>query len=290
MSAFRGGLGRGLSALIPETKSSPGQTAASLLHVAPGQIRPNPRQPRQYFDPTALRELADSITEHGVLEPLLVTELPLSDSGVQEYQLIAGERRWQAAKLAQMPRVPVIVKEATPQQILQLALIENVQRADLNPLEEAGAYQQLHHEFGLTHEEIAKHVGKSRVTVTNSLRLLSLTGAARHALVDGQISEGHGRVLLSLPTEAAQLQLLRKVLERHLSVRQTEDLARRMLAAGTAAASAARSDDLSGHLAHELQAMLGTKVSLNRGARGGRLTIYFYSDEELDGLVRRLQR
>jgi len=287
---FRGGLGRGLSSLIPEGKGpEEGGQPAALIEVAPGQIRPNPQQPRQHFDNTALRELADSITEHGILQPLVVSQLPSSETGLQEYQLIAGERRWQAAKLAQLPKVPVIVKEASAQLSLELALIENVQRADLNPMEEATAYQQLYQDYGLTHEEIAHRVGKSRVTITNCLRLLTLPGPARHALVDAQISEGHARVLLSLPTEAAQLELLHAVLERHLSVRQTEDAARRMLAGESAPAAEPENPQLV-QLEHDLQQTLGTKVSINRGSKGGKLTIHFYSDEELEAVVDRLRR
>ncbi|MHB8621048.1 MAG: ParB/RepB/Spo0J family partition protein [Chloroflexota bacterium] len=288
MASIRGGLGRGLSALIPENKGSP--QPASLLEVAPGQIRPNPHQPRQHFDNAALRELADSIAEHGVLQPLVVTALPASPGGIQEYQLIAGERRWQASKLAQLPRVPVIVKEASDQSLIELALIENVQRADLNPLEEASAYQELQREYGLTHEEIARRVGKSRVAVTNSLRLLSLPGPARHALVDGQISEGHARVILSLPTESAQLQLLRLIQERHMSVRQTEEAARRVLTTEEAApeAAAPRNLDLE-RLESDLTSSLGTRVALTRGPRGGKLTIFFYSDEELEAVTTRLR-
>ncbi|HLY66718.1 MAG TPA: ParB/RepB/Spo0J family partition protein [Chloroflexota bacterium] len=290
MATFKGGLGRGLSSLIPEAKAAGTGGGTALLEVAPGQIRPNPRQPRQHFDNAALRELADSITEHGLLQPLVVSALPTSETGIPEFQLIAGERRWQAAKLAQLPRVPVIIKEASPQQSLEMALIENVQRADLNPMEEATAYQQLHQDYGLTHEEIAKRVGKSRVTITNSMRLLSLPGPARHALVDGQISEGHARVLLSLRTEAGQLQLLRQVMERHLSVRQTEDLARRILSGEQNGANHADQNPQTASLERNLQQLLGTKVGLRRTAKGGRLTIYFYSDEELSGLIERFQR
>ncbi|HLG71828.1 MAG TPA: ParB/RepB/Spo0J family partition protein [Chloroflexota bacterium] len=287
MPAPRGGLGRGLSSLIPEAKPAE-PVNGGLLQVAPGQIRPNPQQPRQHFDQQALQELADSIAEHGVLQPLVVSPLPPSDSGVQEYQLIAGERRWQAAKLAQLPRVPVLVKEAGAQEALELALIENIQRADLNPLEEAGAYQQLHDEYGLTHEDIAKRVGKSRVTVTNALRLLGLPAEARKAVVDGQITEGHARVLLSLPTEAAQLRLLVLIIGRQLTVRQTEQAARAMLAEPHNALP--EPDVQTAALEHDLQSLLGTKVALNRGAKGGRLTIYFYSDEELEGVISRLRK
>ncbi len=207
-----------------------------------------------------------------------------------EYQLIAGERRWQAAKLAQLPRVAVIVKDANAQESLEMALIENLQRADLHPLEEAEAYHQLHQEYGLTHEDIARRVGKSRVAVTNSLRLRTLRAEARRALAEGQISEGHARVLLSLPSEPAQAQLLQVVIQRHLSVRQTEEAARRMLAAPPQEATSTEPDVLSAAVERDLQALLGTKVSLNRAAKGGKLTIYFYSDEELDGLVQRLRR
>jgi ParB family chromosome partitioning protein len=286
MPPQRGGLGRGLSALIPEGKPA----APGLLEVAPGQIRPNPNQPRQRFDQTALRELADSILEHGVLQPLVVAALPPSPSGIAEYQLIAGERRWQAAKLAQLPRVPILVKEVTQQQSLEWALIENVQRADLNPLEEAGAYQQLHQEYGLTHDEIARRVGKSRVAVTNSLRLLALPQVARQALIDGEISEGHGRVILSLSPELAQHRLLQLVLDKHLSVRQTEEAARQMQQAADGSQLPMPLPDVQTKaLERDIQGWLGSKVSLSRSAKGGKLTIHFFSDEELDGIVERLK-
>ena len=278
--AFRGGLGRGLSALIPERPAGEG---AVLLEVAPGQIRPNPQQPRQRFEPDALRELADSIVEHGILQPLIVTALPPSASGLQEYQLIAGERRWQAAKLAGLARVPVLVKDASPRAVLELALVENLQRADLNAIEEAAAYQQLRHEFGLTHEDIAQRVGKSRAAVTNSLRLLALPAEARQAVAEGSISEGHARVLLSLPDERSQLRLLELLIGRQLSVRQTEEAARRLLDPKPAQPHQPE------ELERELAQRLGTRVSLARSRRGGRLTIHFYSDEELDALVSRLR-
>ncbi|HEU0166288.1 MAG TPA: ParB/RepB/Spo0J family partition protein [Chloroflexota bacterium] len=277
--AFRGGLGRGLSALIPERPAGDGP---ALLEVAPGQVRPNPQQPRQRFEPEALRELADSIAQHGILQPLIVTALPPSDSGLQEYQLIAGERRWQAAKLAGLARVPVLVKDASPRSALELALVENVQRADLNAIEEATAYQQLQREFGLTHEDIAQRVGKSRAAVTNALRLLALPAEARAAVVEGRVSEGHARVLLSLPDERSQLRLLALIVEHQLSVRQAEEAARRLLE------PAQRIKRRPEELERELAQTLGTKVSLARSRRGGRLTIHFYSDEELDALVSRL--
>lgn len=289
MPPARGGLGRGLSALIPEPRPT-AQPPNGLLEVAPGQIRPNPQQPRQRFDETALQELAASIVEHGLLQPLVVTPLPPSGTGIPEFQLIAGERRWQAAKLAQLQRVPVLVKEATARDSLEMALIENIQRAELNPLEEAAAYQQLHQEHGLTHEDIARRVGKSRVTVTNSLRLLGLPREARRLLLEGEITEGHARALLSLTSDELRLELLRLILERHLSVRHTEDAARRMQAKPVNESRMALEPDVhSAALERDLQTTLGTKVSLSRAAKGGKITIYFYSDEELDGIVGRLK-
>lgn len=291
MPPLRGGLGRGLSSLIPEARPTEGDTGG-LLQVAPGQIRPNPQQPRQHFDEAALQELADSIAEHGVLQPLIVSRLPPSPSGIAEFQLIAGERRWRAAKLAQLPRVPVVLKDASSEQRLELALIENIQRADLDPLEEASAYQQLHDGYGLTHEEIARRVGRSRVAVTNVLRLLALPAEARRAVVDGEISEGHARVLLSLPNETAQLRLLRIIVAGGLNVRQTEDAARAMLAAQDRPPTSPPEPNVEvAALERDLQTVLGTKVALSRGSKGsGKLTIYFYSDEELETVIQRLRR
>jgi len=203
--------------------------------------------------------------------------------------LIAGERRWRAAELAGLERVPVLVKEATPQQTLELALVENIQRADLNPLEEAGAYQQLVDEFGLTQEQVAQRVGRSRVTVTNSLRLLRLGDEIKAALQSRRISEGHARALLALSDERLQLQVLHTVLKRALSVRQTEELVRRLGAGGSSFRTATReAAPETRALEDRFRRSLGTKVNLFRSRRGGRLVIHFFSEEELQALFERI--
>ena len=226
MSPVKHGLGRGLGALIPP--SQPSAITSGVKQVPVAAISPNPRQPRHKMDADALRELADSIREHGLIQPLIVTPAPDSTELAPRYQLIAGERRWSAAKLAGLAEVPVIVRGATPQEMLELALVENIQRADLNVLEEANAYRQLMSDFGLTQEQVATKVGKNRATVANALRLLRLGAEAQTALAEDAISEGHARALLTVEDEKQQRDLLRQVLAEGWSVRQTEEAARRL--------------------------------------------------------------
>ena len=272
----RRGLGRGLEALIPVTEDVP----SGLTHVPVSSITPNPQQPRTTLDPDALSELAASIGEHGLIQPLIVTE-----QGLGRYQLIAGERRWQAARMVGMDFVPVIVKEATPQEALELALVENIQRADLNPLEEANAYRQLVDEFGMTQEQVAGRVGKSRVTVTNTLRLLRLPAEAKQALTDGTIREGHARALLSLPSREAQAAALQVVSKKALSVRQTEELVRRLIEPPPQERSKPAASPETLALEQDFRETLGTKVNLYRSRRGrGRLVVHFYSEEELQSI------
>jgi ParB family chromosome partitioning protein len=272
----RSGLGRGLGALIPETE----QPTGGLAHVPVLAITPNPLQPRTVVDPEALAELAASIREHGLIQPLIVTQ-----QGPDRYQLIAGERRWQAARMAGLAQVPVIVKEATPQQALEIALVENIQRADLNPLEEAVAFRQLVDEFDLTQEQVAERVGKSRVSVTNTLRLLRLPAAVKQALLDGTVREGHARSLLALPTKEAQVAALKTVITKGLSVRQTEDLVRRLMAEPDPPKQAEPVSPEVQALEEDFRETLGTKVSLYRSRKGrGRLVIHFFSEEELQAL------
>ncbi len=275
------GLGRGLAALIP------GGEEAGLAEVPIGSIGPNPRQPRAALNPADLAELADSIREHGVLQPLIVTR---AETGPAEYTLIAGERRWRAAELAGLATVPVIIKEATSSDMLELALVENLQRADLNPLEAAAAFRHLIDEFGLTQEQVAARVGKSRTAVANALRLLALPEPARAALAAGQISEGHARALLGLRSEEALLAGLAQVLAKGLTVRQTEELVSRLNGERPASRSQAVPQATPHDQAAEerFRQALGTKVSLVRGRKGGRLIIHFYSDDELEALYRRL--
>lgn len=279
----KAGLGRGLGALIPGNEDEQRATGGVLM-VAVDSISPNPRQPRSHLAPEALAELTASIREHGVLQPLIVT--PGEEEG--RYILIAGERRLEAARLAGLSSVPVIVREATDQQRLELAIIENIQRADLNPLEEAEAYRQLAEDFHLSHEEIAARVGKSRVTVTNTLRLMKLPDAVKNALIEGKISEGHARALLALPTPEAQSAALRTILAQELNVRQTEELVRKMSGERPPRKTPPAPPPEITELEERLRASLGTKVILRAGRKGGTVTIHYYSEEELEALLRRL--
>lgn len=285
-------LGKGLGALIPtgDALVTTSQSAqGGIKQVSVSAIAPNPHQPRQHLDPQALDELAASIREHGLIQPLIVSESPTGTQPGIEYQLIAGERRLEAAKLAGLETIAVIVKEATPEQMLELALVENIQRADLNPLEEAAAYQQLAEEFGLTQQQIADKVGKNRVSVANALRLLRLPDFCRSMLAGGQISEGHARALLGLEDDEEMMErALKAVIKQHLSVRQTEEMVRR-LRAGPPSPKATRTvTPETRALEGEFSQALGTKVSLSRSKKGGRLTIHFFSEEELHGLYQLL--
>jgi ParB family chromosome partitioning protein len=286
----KGGLGRGLGALIPPeitpdaTVTTQTATDRGTLDVPVGSITPNPHQPRQAMEPHELEELAASIREHGVLQPLVVTR-----TANGKYSLIAGERRWRASMLAGLKTVPVLVKEASSREMLELALVENLQRADLNPLEEATAYKALVDEFGMKQEQVATRVGKSRQAVTNSLRLLRLPEAAQESLALGLITEGHARAILQVPTEAGQLRLLERTVADDLNVRQVEALARRLAEAANQQEKRTASQQEETPLYDELRELqerimyaLGAKVQLSRSRRGGKLVIYFSSDEELD--------
>ncbi|HEY8171329.1 MAG TPA: ParB/RepB/Spo0J family partition protein [Candidatus Limnocylindria bacterium] len=268
------GLGRGLDALIPSSTEDRGVLELGLEHV-----ERNPDQPRSTFDETLLGELAASIAVHGVLQPIIVR--PLAHGG---YQLVAGERRLRAARIAGLETIPAIVHDPSEDtSSLELALIENLQRADLNAIDAALAYRELIDRFGLTHEAVARQVGKSRVAVSNSLRLLDLAPETRQAIVDGRISEGHGRALAAITIGELQRAALEVVLERQLSVRQTEELVRRKREESPARERRSLSPDLA-DLEAQLRGILATKVGIVRTRRGGRLVIDFYSDEELDRL------
>jgi len=287
--AQRKGLGKGLDALIPTGGKTPppaemragGEGGAQ--QVAVESIQPNPHQPRNHFKEEDLADLAASIREHGVIQPLIVTA---GKDGM--FTLIAGERRWQASKRAGLKTVPVILRQATNQEMLEVALIENVQRADLNAIEEAEAYRHLVEEFGLSHELVARRVGKNRVTVTNTLRLLNAADTVKQALVDGKISEGHARALLALSTQKAQASALITILNLALNVRQTEELIRKLSGQKPAKAKKPARNANVGDVEKRLQNSLGTKVALKHGKNGGTVTIYYYSDEELDSLVDKL--
>ncbi len=277
----RTGLGKGLDALIPG--GSTAASAAGATQVPIEAIARNPRQPRQSVKNDELQELAQSIRQHGVIQPLIV-----SPAMGGSYILIAGERRLEAARLAGLTTVPVVVRSASDQQLLELALIENVQRADLNPIEEAEAFRHLAKDFGLSHDAIASRVAKSRVAVTNTLRLLEASSAVKQALVDEKISEGHARALLALTSAKAQEIALHRVVNLDLSVRQTELLARKLSGNRPAPKKTKRRNPEAADIERRLRASLGTKVSLQAGKKGGSLTIYYYSEEELEALLEKL--
>jgi ParB family chromosome partitioning protein len=266
------GLGRGLDALIPRAAT------AEIPQIPLERIARNPHQPRSRFDEAETAELAASIALHGVLQPIVVRAS--ADGG---YELIAGERRLRAARVAGLTHIPAVIRESAAGEQLELALVENLQRQDLNAIEEAAAYRELIDRFALSHEEVARRLGRSRVAISNALRLLDLTIETREAIADGRITEGHGRALAALTVPELQRAALLVVIERHLSVRQTEELVRRK----RDSAPSRRGSSIGGDLADleaQLRGLLATRVGIVRTRRGGRLVIDFYSDEELDRL------
>jgi ParB family chromosome partitioning protein len=285
MSTQKKALGRGLGALIPSKPVPPAPTPAAqpstgLAEVRLDQISPNPYQPRRTFNDASIEELSRSVREHGIIQPLVVTKL-----GDNKYRLIAGERRFRAAQKAGLASVPVVIKETMADtDILQVALIENIQREDLNPIEEAYAYHQLHEEFGLTQEEISKRVGKERSTVANFLRLLRLPDAVKKLLAAGQLSMGHARAILAVESAKKQEQLAERVVKRNLNVRQTEMLAAE--SSPKAAEAPEKEKDIFTRDAEEkLTRTLRSKVEIDRKRRGGVIHIRFGSEDELIRLV-----
>jgi ParB family transcriptional regulator, chromosome partitioning protein len=271
-------LGRGLGSLIPGRAGA----VEAAAEIPLDRITVNPYQPRGSVDGAELEALAASIAEHGVLQPILVTET------LEGYRLVAGERRVRAARIAGLARIPAVVRQLAEQHQLELALVENIQRADLGPLDEAGAYRRLIDEFGLTQEQVARKVGRARSTIANSLRLLELDPVVQAAIADGRISEGHARAMAGL-AGPAQAGLLDTVIARGISVRQTEELARRLGRPKPGPSGMTRpADPDSDRVEEDLRRALGTKVSLARTRRGGRIVIEFYSDEELGRLYDRL--
>ena len=285
------GLGRGLSSLIPKKTVSSGAKLTSdedivilqdgdrILRVDPERISINPQQPRSYFNDNALNDLAASIREHGIIQPLVVTK---KGSG---FELIAGERRWRSAKLIGLKEVPVIIRVEEDQKKLELALIENLQRENLNPLETARAYRRLIDEFNITQEETARKVGKARSSVANSLRLLQLPLAIQEALGSGQITEAHAKYLLGLEDPVKQLAVLKKIVRQNLTVAQTDKEIKRL--GGTKAAKT--KDYFDRAKEDELSQKLATKVEIKRRRRGGQLLIDFYSEEELGEIIKKIK-
>lgn len=298
------GLGRGLASLIPPKKTndvtkpaSPVEPAVSALppltvshpdvpvtrEVAIGDIVPNPHQPRLHFDEAKLAELTESIREHGVLQPLVVSSL-----GDGKYELIAGERRFQASRRAGLATVPVVVRAATgDQEKLELAIIENIQRHDLNPIEEAKAYLRLTDEFGLSQEEVSKKMGKSRPGVSNTMRLLTLPVEIQRAIIEEKISEGHAKALLSIENPEKQRALFELILKDELTVRETEDKAREVSVRSHTRTAHEKAPELAAK-EEWLTEQLGTKVKIQAKGKGGKITIEYYSNEELNGILGRL--
>lgn len=271
-----------------EPPPPPRRSGPELLDI--DLISPNPEQPRTHFEPEKLRELADSIRQHGIIQPLVVSR---DEDG--SYRLIAGERRLQAARLAGLQTVPIVNRDADDAELLELALIENIQRADLNPIEEALAYRRLVDEYGLTQEDAARRVGKSRAAVSNALRLLGLEQEIRRSLVEGEITEGHARALLGLQDARARVETWREVARRHLSVRDTEALVRRRLAATQAQPGSSappptltRRDVMIADVEKRLQRALSTRVTVQPQKKGARIVIECYSSEEFDSVVQQL--
>jgi ParB family chromosome partitioning protein len=275
------GLGRGLDALIPGAPAEE-TPLTGVAQIAVAAIGRNPRQPRARLEPTELEELANSIREHGVIQPLIVAQTAYPG----QYTLIAGERRLEASRLAGLATVPAIVREASEQQLLEVALVENIQRLDLGPLETALAYKHLADDFGLSHEAIAAKVGKKRVTVTNTMRLLRLPQTILESLAAGEITEGHARALLQLPAAEAQLAAYATVVHKGLSVRQTEELVNQLQGEKPRRAPKPAKNAEADALATRLRDRLGTKVTLRRGRGGdGTIILHFYSDEELNSIT-----
>jgi ParB family transcriptional regulator, chromosome partitioning protein len=279
----QGGLGRGLASLIPQR---PAGGPAAPAEIPIDRIKRNPYQPRKRIDEEALEQLAESIRLHGVIQPILVTEQ------LDGYQLVAGERRLRAAQMAGLDRIPVVIRQLADRDQLELALVENLLRADLNPLEEALAFRQLLDEFAFTQDQLASRLGRARSTIANTLRLLDMRESVREAVADGRLTEGHARAMAGL-AETDEARLLELIVARGLSVRQTEELARRLrepraATPDTTDKPATTPDADMERVEEELRQALGTKVSLARSRRGGRIVIEYYSDEELSRLYDRL--
>jgi len=267
-------LGRGLDALIPKEERPGGFIVASI-----NEIRPNSSQPRKEFDEETISELANSIKEKGILQPLVVRTVE------KGYEIIAGERRWRAAQRAGVTRVPVIIKEASDREVLELALIENLQREDLNPIEEAVAYQHLIDEFEMTHEEVSRQIGKVRSTITNQLRLLKLPEEAKAALIAGDITAGHARAILSIESPAEAREALNAIQKQRLSVRNTEQLIKKMSKRPKKQLSTENDDIYLKQVVNELKNALSTQVRIVDKQGKGKIEIDYYSNDELERLT-----
>lgn len=288
MAVKKTGLGKGLDSMIPpkvvketmkEMKSSESETGERILKI--NEVEPNKKQPRKFFNEEALKELSDSIKQHGIVQPLVVAKQK------DYYEIIAGERRWRAAKMAGLKEVPVVVKDYSPQEVMEIALIENIQREDLNPVEEAKAYQNLIKEYNLKQEEVADRVSKSRSAITNSLRLLKLEDQILDMLIEEEISSGHARTLLALDDPGQQLMVAEKIVKDQLSVRDTEKLVKSInQPVKKVPKKELKNDFVYRDMEEKLKQKIGTKVKINRKSENkGKIEIEYYSQDELEKIV-----
>jgi len=271
------GLGKGLGALISSANEE--SQSSGVIELKINEIEPNVGQPRKKFDDEKLMQLSESIKEHGIVQPIIVRK----EDNV--YKIVAGERRWRAARLAGLTTVPVIIKELSNRQVMEMALIENIQREDLNPIEEAEAYERLLNEYKMTQEELSKSIGKNRSTIANIIRLLALCDKVKEHLINGEISSGHARALLSLDNEELQEKVCSEIIEKSLSVRETENLVKRIQKKDTAVKKVKVEDENIQKIEDDLKKILGTKVKLFNKNKKGKIMIEYYSNDELERIL-----
>ena len=281
MAVKKSGLGRGFDAIFADNSVEDISTGNSTTKVKLMDIEPNREQPRKQFDEDALAELSDSIAQHGVLQPLLVRPMP--DGG---YQLVAGERRWRASRMAGLTEVPVVIRDLTDAQVAELALVENLQRENLNPLEEANGYKELSDKFGYTQEKISEIVGKSRPSIANALRLLNLPEDVQEMVSEGKLSMGHARAILSLPDDKMKTDLAKLVIQNDLSVRETERIARNMVKEAPKKSKAKKRNPYYDEAELALSEVLGRKVKITKSSKKGALEIEFFDDADLKKLLK----
>lgn len=276
------GLGKGLSALLSDTITN--EENPQIRDIAIIDIEPNPWQPRKVFNENSIKELSESIINHGVIQPIIVQE-----EGAK-YVIIAGERRWRAARMAELTEIPAIIQSFTQQESLEIALIENIQRQDLNAIELAKAYQYLSDNFSLTQEEIANKVGKNRVSIANTIRLLKLSPYVQEKLSDGAISYGHARAILAIEDQKIQCDIADEIIASQLSVRETEKLIQRLSEEKEKKESIPAINPFYEEIKEGLQNMLGTKVQITQGKKKGKIEIEYYSEDELERIINLIQR
>lgn len=281
MNNKKNALGRGLGALIPEMMDEENQTGG-IKEIDINEIAPAADQPRKNFDEEKIQKLAESIKEHGVLQPILVKK------DGKYYKIVAGERRWRAARIAGLKNVPIIEKQLTDREAMEISLIENLQREDLNPIEEAQAYKKLMDDFKLTQEDIAERVGKSRPAITNSIRLLSLDERVLNYLIDGTISEGHGKVLASINDKNLQFEIAKKIIDENLNVRQTEKLIKKIEGKKENIEKIIKKEVYIKDIENRMKNYFGTKVTINNGRKKGKIEIEYYSKDDLERIVEML--